>query len=417
MIVTQLDIENFRGIEKCSLIPHRRMNLFMGNNGSGKTSLLRSVSILLSWLVARIISGNGKGTQIDTDDIRNGSAGCRLELLLDECPQGWSLYRCAQGYPYNEKKKTNLTHMMRLVKGLQTQMQTRLPLVVYYPVTRAVLDIPLRIKGKHKFDTLAAYDGAFDNGKTNFRRFFEWFRQREDLENEMFREAAMAGRQFVGDNQINAVKEALEFFFPQFTDLHIKRNPLAMVLQKDGEEIKINQLSDGEKCFVALVADLSRRLAIANPVSARPLEGEGIVIIDEVDLHLHPLWQMTVIDKLLGLFPNCQFFISSHSPYVASHIQEGKIFVMENTDGHVTTDESELVYGANPETVYTKIMGMDYTRPLEVEERFREISRLIGENRLAEAKQELSYLKGFMQGDPDVLLLEGYIARKELIGK
>ena len=410
-------MENFRGVEQCSLIPHRRMNLFMGDNGSGKTTFLRSVSIMLSWLVARIISNNGKGTPIDTDDIRNGSKGCRLALSLDACPGGWSLYRCARGYPYDEKKRTDLTSMMKLVRELQAGMEVALPLFVYYPVTRAVLDIPLRIRGKHRFDTLAAYDGAFDDGKTNFRRFFEWFRQREDLENELFRESAREGRAFTGDKEINAVKEALEFFFPQFTDLHIKRNPLAMVLQKEGEEMKINQLSDGEKCFVALVADLSRRLAMANPQSESPLEGEGIVVIDEIDLHLHPQWQMTVVDKLLRLFPNCQFFLSSHSPYVASHIQEGKIFVTGNKDGHVGADDCELVYGANPETVYTKIMGMDYTRPADVEKTFREISGLIGENRLAEARERLAALKEFMQDDPDVLLLEGYIARKELIGR
>lgn len=251
---------------------------------------------------------NGKGVLVDLDDIRIGGSGCNLSLKLDTCKEGWNLYRNALGAPNDNKLKTSLTDMMRYVREVQEQLEVNAPLVIYYPVTRSVLDIPLRVR-KHKFNTLAAYEGALEESKANFRRFFEWYREREDLENEEFRKANIKKLPFTGDSQLKAVRRALDNFFPQFTDLHIQRNPLAMMLDKNGVSFKINQLSDGEKCFIALVADLSRRLAMANPTMDNPLEGRGIVMIDEVDLHLHPNWQMMVIPKLMETFPNCQFLL------------------------------------------------------------------------------------------------------------
>ena len=69
---------------------------------------------------------------------------------------------------------------------------------------------------------------------------------------------------------------------------------------------------------------------MANPNSDYPLQGEGIVFIDEVDLHLHPKWQMEIIDKLRTIFPNCQFFLSSHSPHVLSDLTPRQIFILDN---------------------------------------------------------------------------------------
>lgn len=116
------------------------------------------------------------------------------------------------------------------------------------------------------------------------------------------------------DPHLEAVREALRQFLPEFDNLTVRRNPLRMEVEKNGERLTVNQLSDGEKCLIALIGDLARRLAIANPVLRNPLDGEGVVLIDEIDLHLHPKWQRLVVPKLRTVFPNCQFVISTHSP-------------------------------------------------------------------------------------------------------
>lgn len=107
-----------------------------------------------------------------------------------------------------------------------------------------------------------------------------------------------------------------------------------MEIEKDGQLLTVNQLSDGEKCLIAMVSDLARRMAIANP-TGDPLQGEGIILIDEIDLHLHPKWQRMIVPKLLEVFPNCQFIISTHSPHVLTHIQPENIFLLRWVDGNI----------------------------------------------------------------------------------
>lgn len=105
-----------------------------------------------------------------------------------------------------------------------------------------------------------------------------------------------------------------------------------MVVKKGNKVIEFSQLSQGEKCYLSLVCDIARRLAIANPGLSNPLEGEGIVLVDEIDLHLHPKWQSEIVPKLMEVFPNCQFFLSTHSAIVLSDIKKSQIIPIKEGD-------------------------------------------------------------------------------------
>ena len=114
-----------------------------------------------------------------------------------------------------------------------------------------------------------------------------------------------------------------------FSDIKIKidNEDAQMVAVKHHTELSIAQLSEGEKCVLAMTGDLARKLAIANPSRENPLEGEGVVLIDEVDLHLHPSWQGRMMPLLFRTFPNIQFIVTTHSPKVLSEIKdEANIF-------------------------------------------------------------------------------------------
>ena len=107
-----------------------------------------------------------------------------------------------------------------------------------------------------------------------------------------------------------------------FDDIHIERKLLAMKVKKDGRYLKIDQLSDGEKCTIALFGNLARRMALANPDRENPLEGTGVVLIDELDLHMHTSWQRKVIGVLKETFPNIQFIITTHSPQILGELDD-----------------------------------------------------------------------------------------------
>ncbi len=161
--------------------------------------------------------------------------------------------------------------------------------------------------------------------------FFEWFRNREDLENELFRSAHTEGRLYDGDPQLNAVRAAIHAMMPGFSSPQVKRQPsLHMVIKKGDEKFKIQDLSDGEKCLLALVGDMARRIAMANPSAPNPLEAEAVFLIDEIELHLHPAWQRMIVPRLLEVFPNSQFFVTTHSPQVLGEVKDtDSIWIMK----------------------------------------------------------------------------------------
>ena len=197
---------------------------------------------------------------------------------------------------------------------------------MYYPVERAIASAPVNL---HRSEPVIwdVYKDAL-SGNANFRSLFEWYRRQEDIENEMIRDDAR-----YRDRSLDSVRRAIGSFFPDFSELRVRRRPRqAMVVKKGNKVIEFSQLSQGEKCYRSLVCDIARRLAIANPGLNNPLEGEGIVLVDEIDLHLHPKWQSETVPKLMEVFPNCQFFLSTHSAIVLSDIKKSQIIPIKEGD-------------------------------------------------------------------------------------
>ena len=131
------------------------------------------------------------------------------------------------------------------------------------------------------------------------------------------------------------------------------------MLKKGNETIEFTQLSQGEKCDLSLVCDIARRLSIANPGLENPLEGEGIILIDEVDLHLHPKWQSEVASRLMQAFPNCQFFLSIHSAIVLSDILKRQIIPIS---GGRRIDVAFEPYGKQANYILNSYFDMPYPR-------------------------------------------------------
>ncbi|MEA3294128.1 MAG: AAA family ATPase, partial [Euryarchaeota archaeon] len=365
--------------------------------------------IMLSWAVNRINRPGASGRPIVESDITNGKSTSSIQLSCE-----------AEG-------KSDLQELNDYTKRIQSKIsetseKVNLPLFVYYPVNRAVVEIPLKIRVRHTFDLLAAYDYALSSG-ANFRTFFEWFREREDLENENMRYRSQSTfsdldpqYQFP-DPQLEAVRSALTEFLPDFSDFTIRRSPLRMEVKKNGKHLTVNQLSGGELILIAMIGDLARRMAIANPDSTKPLQGSGIVLIDEIDLHLHPRWQRIIVHKLLEIFPNCQFIISTHSPHVITHVQPESLFLLEQKDSGIVARKPNESYGKNVDRVLEDLMGLETTRPDEVDSDLNRIFKTIDAGKLEEARRQITNLMQKIGADPELVKAEVLIKRRELIGK
>lgn len=429
MQIQKLTLTNYRAAQSLTLDLEPNLNVFVGVNGAGKSTVLNAVATMLSWVISRIRKANTSGQPISEDDITNGQSFGMIELDCSDNRQNisWRLTRSRKGHG-SPPQSSHLTSLSDYTKAIQSEIMASaslpdlapIPIFVHYPVNRAVLDIPVRIRGKHTFDLLAAYDDALTSG-ANFRHFFEWFREREDLENEQrkyedFIPSLRPEDYCFPDPQLEAVRNALSQVLPSFNNLTVRRSPPRMEIQKNGQILRVNQLSDGEKCLIAMISDLARRLAIANS-TGNPLEGKGIILIDEIDLHLHPKWQRMIVPQLIKVFPNCQFLLSTHSPHVLTHVHSENIFLLKPTNDNIYAEKPSESYGKNVDRILEDLMELDTTRPDKVESDLHHIYEMIENNQLGEAKGAIAQMKQDIGNDPDLVKAEVLIKRKELIGK
>lgn len=359
MKIDNLTIQNFRGLRNIHISElDKNVNLFVGVNGAGKSSILDALSLIFSWYIARMLSAKGRGRDIPKDDIGlHSPSGCLIKLDMDN-KGSWKLYRSLK---YRKTDKSDLTSMNQYVSEMRDKLEEQslmpIPIVAYYDVHRVIPNsYPRMPKNKSEFTQLDAYKNTL-SASNLFSDFFNWFRLSEDYENELFKEDS----QFQ-DHGLKAVREAIGKVFPEYSELKVSRRPLALTMKKGEEKFKINQLSDGEKCYISLVCDIARRLAIANPdPNQDPLCGAGIVMIDEIELHLHPKWQQSVLSKLVNTFPNCQFFITSHSPIVASDAA-GRVFAIR--DGEIVEQQT---YGKLSANILSSVFDLSMARNLYVQ--------------------------------------------------
>ncbi len=129
-------------------------------------------------------------------------------------------------------------------------------------------------------------------------------------------------------------------------------------------EMKVDQLSDGQRNMIAMVGDIAYRCVRLNPhlAALAPSETEGIVLIDEIDMHLHPQWQQLVAGSLHGAFPRIQFILTTHSPQVISTLPAESIRILGQSDGHQWVDvPRQQTKGVSSTSVLSAIFGTDPT--------------------------------------------------------
>ena len=200
-----------------------------------------------------------------------------------------------------------------------------MPLVIYYGTCRNCFDTPMRKvnfqKEFHRFDALS----NTLKGASNFTHFFQWFDAMEGVE----RREIQAQKDF--DFQLPELKNIREAVsvIKGFQNPRVKIRPLRFIIDKvndDGsiQELQIEQLSAGYKATLSMIMDISARMSQANPHLGN--KSKAIILIDELDLHLHPKWQQTILSDLRRTFPNAQFIVTTHSPHIISSIHKSKLF-------------------------------------------------------------------------------------------
>ncbi len=189
-----------------------------------------------------------------------------------------------------------------------------------------------------------------------------------------------------------------------------------MLVEKSGQTFSMDQLSDGEKCLLAMVGDLARRLAIANPALEQPHEGEAVVLIDEIDLHLHASWQRTIVRNLRKAFPKCQFVLTTHSPQVVSEVPAECVLGLKRSKHAVQLVQPYGTYGLDSNRILEDVMGVD-ERPKPVKKNLRQLFSEIEDGDIEAATAPLEKLRGKIGSDPELAKEDAMIRRKEILAR
>lgn len=351
MVIEKIEYTNFRGLRTGEITFDRNLTVIVGKNGSGKSTVLQAVGIVVSWIIARIRSEKGVGMYIEDLSVTNGHQNAQVVGTLEGVGRVSIPNRAKSGMP--KRFAIDLNGLREYTTGVRerleaTDFRSSVPIFAMYGVKRAVIDIPLRIRNNEEH-ILEVYKDCL-KGAANFRDFFMWFRNQEDLENE----ERIDGNDGYRSRELDAFRHAMAVFMPEYTQVRVRRKPLRMVVNKESEELNVAQLSDGEKIYLALIGDLCRKLVLANPEMTDPLQGTGVVMIDEVDLHLHPRWQGEVATRLTEVFPNVQFILTTHSPQVINRIASERLRILD----HGAVNNVDYGYGMPTDVVLKDIVGL-----------------------------------------------------------
>lgn len=397
MKIERLTLTNFRGVPHRSLSFHPEFNLIVGVNGVGKTSVLDALRVMLAHAIQMFAKAPRFNVEFDTDDLMRGADEMTVELRFSchgEGPYTYFVKKSAQSNIQNltgglREQTTDtpdvrkLTHAARPDLTLSSgppafKSRADQPMGLHFSVSRARATDERSKVGR---STNPGYFGAFltDRG-LRVQDLVDWLRSKEEIARE-----APEGN---SAQQKMAVLQAINTMLPELSDWRLEQGTLWVTKQVARQRIddssptkdihvvyepmslQVEELSDGERSMVVLGFDIARRLAQLNPDDPMPTRsGNGVVLIDELDLHLHPKWQRRVIGDLRRTFPKLQFICTTHAPFLIQSLRSGEELIV--LDGQPTADLGHMPV----EQIAQGIMGVSNTDVSQEYETMKKVAK------------------------------------------
>ena len=425
MKITSLSLFNLRSFEFAEFTFNPQFNLIAGINGAGKSTVLDVIRTCASHILPAMMRVPAKPFSFSVYDIHDDAplADATLHFTLDDEPCRFTLREWRE--PLVRDDPENRDRLRReileadrlgdrprkLIRELAETLDTpsptvfnpsethlkalyatekSAPLVMYFSTARSRVN-EIAPKAAAMKGTGGAYRNALRNSRLSIVETADRLRVQRELssEHEPSRRA------------IALLDEAVSTFLPGFSNLRPSEDgPSRLLIDHDGTTLSLRQLSDGERSVLVLILDIARRLAQANPTLDDPVrDAEAVILIDEIDLHLHPQWQRKIVGDLTRTFPNCQFIATTHSPQVIGEVAHENIQMIDGDDVFVPPHS----FGVDSSRVLEELMS---TKPRNagVEGKLTKIAKLIGEEKEAEARKAIATLaEEIGDSDPEII--------------
>jgi predicted ATP-binding protein involved in virulence len=412
MKLSRIDITHFRCFETLTIPLQPDINVFVGVNAAGKTAILDAIAIALY----HIIAANGGGDKrqraaqnatlrpldIHMSDIHLSptskttvtvskafvqikavaSSYYALPGIPAQTPSGeqafiewteYSQYLPPRVVHYEDSQSSQLRAIYRYFEALWEEVRSSapkalipFPIVAYYRADRRLAQMPkMGDIFERRLERQGAYQHALDAG-ANYQAMCQWFYLRENQE---LRERR--NNPTIEFPDLKAVRLALVRTLENVERVFFDDNSSSLKVEfthtyGSPKILELAQLSDGHRNVLGLVLDFARRLAQAHPNWDNPLDAPGILLIDEIELHLHPGWQQSIIPNLRTAFPNTQLILTTNSPQVLTTVRKEHVQVLTAHHTLESLPEDVGTYGSESAVVLEVVFGV-HTRPKTIE--------------------------------------------------
>lgn len=381
MKIHELWLKNFRKFENARFRFNTEtgVTVLIGDNATGKTAILDALSIMMGSYLLEFKAGVNR--HINKDEVRlkqvtlgdtvslepqwgrGVSVSCSAsvaELVADDPsllePISWTRTKSSENGRTTRTQAKTITQIGKHASDrVEKGEPVLLPVLSYYGTGR-LWHIKQAVKLSKPESRVAGYRDCLDPASSH-KLFLKWFKQLEQA-------SLQKGKQF---GVLEAVRQAVKQCIPgcQHFYFDIEHQQL-MIELADGQLFSFDNLSDGYRNMLAIVADIAHRAGRLNPqlMEKAAIETPGIVLIDEVDLHLHPKWQRQVLNDLRAAFPKVQFIVSTHSPFIIQSLKPGEVLDLNsqqplNKDSDTASPApSKSFSGRSIEDIVEDVMGI-----------------------------------------------------------
>jgi predicted ATP-binding protein involved in virulence len=410
MRVSAITLDNFRGIPNIHVEFDPAMTVLVGRNGLGKSSILDALALTLFQINSAWIRDRPKVQfppgALKRGDVRIGEADYKIKLdfilhdaIETEVPLEIQL-RLSEELHFRGGQSFEI---LRSFIQDQTFSSEKDVLLLYYKQDRGFDD--------EKGSTIRR---SFDGNTSLFgplkaiSQLEAWWDKRDAEEARHARDVDRNYR----DPQLEAVRNLIKEI-DGFTGLEYSStaDPEGLYFRRtDGARIHVSSLSTGERSFIILLADLARRLQFSKPESSID-KIPGIILIDEIELNLHPSWQSKIISTLTRVFKSCQFIVTTHSPQVISSVESKHVRMLTRKDNQIEVSQPLRTKGQTSNYLLEGVFEANERFP-EVDDLINSFNNAIEDRNIGRAEELLQRIIHEIEGEPPEIL----VLRKRLKG-